>query len=87
LGVIDLPQRFDLEDRLPLDGELPIGHQLVAVDLEPRLNQLHLGGFESSLEDIPFRLADHGTLFSVLDVDMGRLVLVRVEVNIRMMIP
>lgn len=70
---------FNFKDFLPVHSQFPIGHQFVAVDLDPRLDKLHSTLLDATFNDLSVRYTDNCLFALVFDMDVRQVVLPCVE--------
>lgn len=68
-------QSFDFKNRFALDGQLPVGKQLITVDFDPRFNQFSFRSRQRSVKNTSVFNGEDGYLALVLSVEMGPVVL------------
>jgi hypothetical protein len=75
-----LPQRINLENLLAFCCQTPVGKELVFMNFDPRMYELELCRRKRSCKDAPFGDRNNCFFVTILDVNMGHLVLLIVEV-------
>ena len=76
-----MPQRLYPENSLSFNGQLPIRHKIVTMDLYPCLDQFQLVCPQFSAQNCPIRKANNSTLAAILDMNMGCLVLIVIKME------
>lgn len=72
-------QWFNFEDFLSVYGQFPVGHQIITVDFDPRLNQFHSAFLDAAFDDSAFGNSDNRLFTLLFNVDMWTVVFPGVE--------